>query len=144
MMFITDSIPQWCEAKAGVGHFGANSHQLSSTSFPNYHTHGSLASFELTQGNKTIYLDAFYGPFAAMLWLVTHVQEMEHSRIAHFLSTSDANSTLSVIMQEYEKTLTAEQDDLQNLYYNAYRIVWDVLQASREQIQSNVYKTAAK
>ena len=43
MMFITDSIPQWCEAKAGVGHFGANSHQLASTSFPNYHTHGSLA-----------------------------------------------------------------------------------------------------
>ena len=101
-------------------------------------------SFELTQGNKTIYLDAFYGPFAAMLWLVTHVQEMEHSRIAHFLSSSDANSTLSVIMQDYEKSLTAQQDDLQNLYYNAYRIVWDVLQASREQIQSNVYKTAVK
>ena len=84
---------------------------------------------------QRMHLDEFYAPFASMLWLVSHIQDMEYNRMSEFLARSDPNMSISETMQKYKDELNVCGEAIQNLYYTAFKTVLDVFERTNVEIQ---------
>tara|TARA_B100001758_G_scaffold185543_1_gene162274 strand:- start:7990 stop:8646 length:657 start_codon:yes stop_codon:yes gene_type:complete len=85
-----------------------------------------------------IHIDHNYACFASMLWLVTHMPEMEYSRINHFLNHANTNDSIKQIMQKYLETDTFTTDTIIDMYYTAFKIVHTVFKNTMTQIERDV------
>ena len=86
----------------------------------------------------SVLIDASYSSFASMLWLTTHMRDLECSRTHEFLNQVDAGLSIGdTINQYYDKTY-AQNEEIVNTYYSAFQTVIQVLQTTlQESVQAS-------
>lgn len=90
--------------------------------------------------DQTFHIDFYFAPFASMLWLVTHMSEMEYSRINSFLNESNPGDSIKQIMQKYLETDTFQEDEIIDMYHTAFKTVYTVFDNTIQQIEGEVCK----
>ena len=76
---------------------------------------------------SSILIDDIYKPFACMLWLATHIQDVEYNRVQEFIKTIDASFSIKEMIQAHDQHVHDTLDDSIHEYFLAFDATFHVL-----------------